>query len=511
MRTKQAFKNAFMSLLLEAVLALSGILIPRFFIALYGSPVNGLVSSINQFITYMGLVEAGIGAAGTVALYRPLAEKKTEEINGIVSAARSFYLRSGLIFLLLAAALVGLYPRAVQNEIQDVSFIRVMILVLSVNGIVDYFYLGKYRVLLLADQRGYVISLAQIAGTVVMTGVCIGLMVLECSALAVKGTTAAIYLLRSAAVGMYVRRHYPEINFRAKPNFGAFQQRWDALIHQIAGMVVNNTDLVLLTLLLPQGALAEVSVYSIYSLVSYTLSSLMNALSSGIRSSFGQVISTGEQTALRNSYSTFEYAFFYIIFVAYSCMAVLLHPFIRLYCASFPDSASYSRWSLVLLFTVIGLVQSVRIPGSTIACAAGHYKQTRWRAIAEAVINLTVSIALVRPFGICGVLIGTLASYAYRSADVIFYNAKHFLPGTLKRTGLRLLRNLVVSAALVAGGLALIPQTMAHWGGWLAYAVLFGAISCAVLLLVNWLFEPEQVKAMIRRFKGIAARYSGRA
>ncbi|MFR1477082.1 MAG: hypothetical protein ACLSB9_16005 [Hydrogeniiclostridium mannosilyticum] len=74
MRTKQAFKNALMSLLLQLVLALSGFIIPRFFITLYGSPVNGLVSSISQFISYMGLVEAGIGAAGTVALYRPIAD-----------------------------------------------------------------------------------------------------------------------------------------------------------------------------------------------------------------------------------------------------------------------------------------------------------------------------------------------------------------------------------------------------------------------------------------------------
>ena len=55
MRTKLALKNASMSLLLQLVLAISGILLPRFFIALYGSAVNGLVSSIGQFISYMSL------------------------------------------------------------------------------------------------------------------------------------------------------------------------------------------------------------------------------------------------------------------------------------------------------------------------------------------------------------------------------------------------------------------------------------------------------------------------
>ena len=74
MRTKQAMKNVATSFLLQIVLALSGIIVPKFFIEVFGSSVNGLVSSINQFITYMSLVEAGIGAAGTVALY-PLDRK----------------------------------------------------------------------------------------------------------------------------------------------------------------------------------------------------------------------------------------------------------------------------------------------------------------------------------------------------------------------------------------------------------------------------------------------------
>ena len=65
MRTKQALKNMVASLMLQIVVALSGIIVPRFFTAFYGSTVNGFVSSVNQFITYMNLVEAGIGAAAS--------------------------------------------------------------------------------------------------------------------------------------------------------------------------------------------------------------------------------------------------------------------------------------------------------------------------------------------------------------------------------------------------------------------------------------------------------------
>ena len=144
MRTRQAFMNAVFSLMLQVVLAISGLLVPRFFIAVYGSAVNGLVSSITQFITYLSLVEAGVGAAGTVALYKPLAEKDSLRVSGILSATRVFYLRSGLIFAGLVGLLVIFYPFAVKSEINDGGFVRLMILLLSLSGIIDYFFLGKY-------------------------------------------------------------------------------------------------------------------------------------------------------------------------------------------------------------------------------------------------------------------------------------------------------------------------------------------------------------------------------
>ena len=135
---------------------------------MYGSTVNGLVSSISQFITYMTLVEAGVSAAGIVELYKPLAENDDATINGILSAVKRFYYKSGILFILIDLCLIVLYPYIIHNEISDYSFIRMMIAVLSINGIVDYFILGKYRVLLTADQRNYIISFFQIIGTIII-------------------------------------------------------------------------------------------------------------------------------------------------------------------------------------------------------------------------------------------------------------------------------------------------------------------------------------------------------
>ena len=67
-RTEKTAANIIINIALQITLALSGLLVPRFFIEAYGSSVNGLVSSIGQFITYMSeivviliMYSAGLG------------------------------------------------------------------------------------------------------------------------------------------------------------------------------------------------------------------------------------------------------------------------------------------------------------------------------------------------------------------------------------------------------------------------------------------------------------------
>lgn len=74
-RTKKFTLNSFAAAINQIVIMIVGFITPRVMISTYGSEVNGLVSSLSQFISYISLVEAGIGGAAIYSLYKPLAEK----------------------------------------------------------------------------------------------------------------------------------------------------------------------------------------------------------------------------------------------------------------------------------------------------------------------------------------------------------------------------------------------------------------------------------------------------
>ena len=131
-RSSSFASNTFWSLVLQAVTLIVGFLVPRSIIAFYGSEVNGLVTSLTQFVQYISLVEAGISAAAVYALYEPLAANDQDKIDVVVSAAKKFYYKSGWLFVALIAILAFAYPLVV--DCGDMSSVQVAVLVASLGS-----------------------------------------------------------------------------------------------------------------------------------------------------------------------------------------------------------------------------------------------------------------------------------------------------------------------------------------------------------------------------------------
>ena len=92
MRSKKAIYNIITNLILQLVVIVYGFVIPKIIIQSFGSSVNGLVSSITQFLAYITLLESGVGPVVKAALYKPLAKKDNKEIANILNASEKFFL-----------------------------------------------------------------------------------------------------------------------------------------------------------------------------------------------------------------------------------------------------------------------------------------------------------------------------------------------------------------------------------------------------------------------------------
>ena len=98
MNTTLAKKNVITSILYQLVTVAYGLVVPRLVLSSFGSEVNGLTSSLSQFLNYISLLEGGLSGVIMAALYKPLANKDFAKVSGVIKAADNFFKKIALIF-----------------------------------------------------------------------------------------------------------------------------------------------------------------------------------------------------------------------------------------------------------------------------------------------------------------------------------------------------------------------------------------------------------------------------
>lgn len=479
-RRKEILLTVASNLLLQIVTAVCGFILPPLVIGTFGSSVNGMVSSITQFIAYLNIVEAGVGGASIAALYKPLALGDTDGRNAILSATAKFYNRSGILFSILIFILAIVYPLIVGGEVDRLQS-ALMVLVLGITGAAEFFLIGKYRVLLTADKKVYVISLVQMVALIISTSLAVVFIKVGFGILVVKLVSALMFLARYFVLALYVHLHYPKVNFYAVPDRQAISQCKNVLVHQIGALVVFNSPLVIITIFC---SLKDASVYAVYSLIFNAVNLLLGAFSNGMQSFFGESLVTDSIERTRNIFARYETVYFAIEGWFYAMTYLLIMPFMKLYTKNMTDT-QYMQPVLAVLFVLVGVLNNLRCPANQLINAAGHFKKTQWRSVAEAAINVVCSIAGVMIFGFKGVLLGAVCSGVYRGADMIIYSSRHILKSA--RKGIECLLKIAVSCIVFFGICRLMQITVfmpENYVQWILLAIMYGVVMSLPIVFV---------------------------
>ena len=110
-------KNMSLSLIARVITLVTGLIIQREILLAFGSVLNGLTSSISQVMSYLILLEAGLGTASIQALYAPLANDDWDKVSGILSATRIQYKRIAGVFIIILLAVSALLPFLIIDEV----------------------------------------------------------------------------------------------------------------------------------------------------------------------------------------------------------------------------------------------------------------------------------------------------------------------------------------------------------------------------------------------------------
>ena len=485
-RTVNALRNVVFNLGYQVVNTVVNIILPPLIIGKFGSATNGLISTIKQIMGYIQLVGAGISESTVVSLYKPLAEGDRPRISSIYRAVGKAFNLAGILFSVASVLVAFIYPLFVGDEL-DYWFIVKMVLVLSIAGMSEFFAIGKYRSLLTADQRVFVINLSQMFGAIVSTVLTVVLIRLDCNVLLVQLAASLAYVCRIFVLSIYVRKKYRYLDKTAPPDPSAISRRKAATIHQLASLIIFGSQSLIIASFC---GFAEASVYSVYNLIFSGINTLLSTMSSAMLASMGNLMATDDAARVRRVYSIYEFVYYVLMFSCYGTALAAIIPFVNIYTAGITD-VEYIRPRVIILFAILGICNCLRVPGGTMINAKGHYKETQYRALIETGICVVGQLIFVGPLGIEGVLLGTILSSVYRSTDVILYCNRRVLGQPVWVS----VRRIVISLLPVIGFgcIMLVDVPADNYFMWILYAFLAFVAALIVVLLVNFVFERKTI------------------
>ncbi len=489
-RKKRLKRNTVASLVFQVTNIVCGFILPRLILARYGSEVNGLVGSIAQFLELIAFLELGVGAVVQASLYKPLAERDLRDVSRIVSSARRFFSKIALALGLYTAGLLLVYPRFAGGF--DRAYTSILIFAIGVGTFAQHYFGLADRLLLTADQRGYVQYAAQTATLLLNTAASAALIKWGADIRTVKLGTALIFLIRPLVLRIYVRRHYP-IDRKARCKGEPIRQKWNGIAQHISYYVLEKTDVIVLTLL---STLKNVSVYSVYHMVIYGVKNLFLSLTYGVQALMGELIAKEETDRLRELFDWTEWLLHTGTVFLFGCTGVLILPFVRVYTSGIND-ANYLVPPFALLITLAHAGHCLRLPYDLLILAAGHFRQTQRCHITAALLNIAISALTVKLWGLVGVALGTLCAMAYQTVWMAVYDSRHILKLPIRGFWLHLLADGLT--ALPAGLLSSrIPLRTVSIGAWLLLALQVAGVWVLAGIGINCLFYREKVQRLVK-------------
>lgn len=383
---KISMLNAAIALLQMLTTSVIGLVFNKIILDSFGSYANGINATITQIVNAIMIVEGGFTLASNVALFEPWGKQDINRINGILSATKKRFAVIGWLSLVVGLLVAVAYPFTVDS---DMPYFEIVALMLSVL-LPTCYNLGvttKYRVVLLTEQKEYIISI--ISTVTYVIGVLIAIFAVLFFEVSLLTTRCIIMLSLFAnyiAVGLYCNKKYPYISFKEKPQYNEIKGTKSVIALKLTSVLYTSAPIIIISML-PKGGFALASVYAVYNGIMNIVNSGLNAVVNAPRLGLGALFAENDKKSLVSVYSQYEFISFMGLAVILGTASLLILPFVSVYTSGIED-VNYIDKLLAILLIAKNFFEVLHIP-------SGQMIQMSGRFGASNKIQIVACIALV--------------------------------------------------------------------------------------------------------------------
>lgn len=407
-RVKKSLLNARVNLIFYFLTLALSFFSRKIFLNILGADFVGLTGTLQNLLGFLNLAELGIGTAIGYVLYKPLYDHNEAKINEIISVFGYLYRWIGLIILGVGCLLACFLPLIFPNTKFEFGIIYFAYFAFLSSSLIGYF--ANYKQTLLgADQKNYVVTAYFQTASIVKTLIQIASAYYTRSYYLWVAIELLFGIIYSFVLNWKVNQVYPwlksevsqgKVLFKKYPEVMKYTKQ--LFVHKIGEFTQFQT---IPFIIYAFTSLKMVAYYDNYSIIINKLSAFILNFLGSTGAGVGNLIAEGNSKKIQKVFWELMSIRIFIGGVVTFSLYHLTEPFITLWLGK---EYVLERPILMILIitTFIGLT---RRAFEQFLFGYGLFSDT-WAPIAEAVINISISIFGGIYWGLKGVLLGGVIS-----------------------------------------------------------------------------------------------------
>ena len=438
MRLKNAFRNSFFSIISQIILIIVGFFSQRVMNLRLGEELVGMNSVMSNIIALLSVTELGISVAVGYHLYRAIANEEEKQIASLMNLYRRTYYVFAVVIGVLGLAVMPFVHLFLRKNSFTLGFIRIVFGLWLLKTVASYL-LSYQRSMLIADQKEYIVSIGTLIANALNYIFIIIIVELFRNYILALSLGILAECLINIWIARYVGKKYPYLKtYRNAPLDKEVVSKVlgdikNIFIMKLSTKLLVSTDSLIMSSFISVGI---VGLYSNYTMITQSLINIIEAFSNTLQPTVGNLFIEKNHEKEFGLLRQITFLFFLFASFAATSLFALMTPFIT----SIWLNASYGLGLEIIIWCVINFYMlTMGFPLSMMMGVTGLFHKERNLAIAVAIVNIGLSLLLVKPFGIPGVLFGTLTAYITQ----VVYRIKTLIGFYMKESCVRYIKDLL--------------------------------------------------------------------
>lgn len=456
-----------------------------FIIKNLGSDMYGLWTLSFSIIGFFSLLDFGFGLGVVKWTGETRASGEIEYRNHILSTVFFVYVLIAIGGMLILSGFAVFYGRLfdIPQEFQSIGI--TILLILGIRSLLIQIPLSLFKGVLFGEQRIFLINIIQIIGTVIYAGSAyvalsqgrgvVWLAIINCASFLVENL---LYLIFSYTK---VKGLKLAIRFvRKKHLLEAMSFSFYSFLTTIAGLVLFQTDVIIIQLTLN---LTLVGIYSVAIKITEYSFLLSKQLVNVLTPLISELKQNKEEDSIRYLLTTLSKYIMATGVILTATIYVFGQDLLMFWVG--PDFVE-ATIPLMLLMTSF-MLTIPELVASNVLTMTGYHAFTAKVSISSIVVNIVTSLLLVKPLGLTGIALGTLASTVVNNVGFTLIKASQTYAFPYRRYLTQVFAPAMLPGVVLVGigfGLRYLFPVVSVWDmilkavpGGIAYLVLFWAFS----------------------------------